>query len=96
MSNVQAEKAKLDQLARLQQMKLNARLTALQAAQSLMQTVGFIGGEGSNPASKMDSITLVAMAKDVEQYILGEIEAETEKALAAQQQALTGPKIVRP
>lgn len=86
----------LDQLARLQQMKINSRLTALQSAQTIMSLPGFTDPVKGNEASRYDSITLIAMAQDIENYILGNIEAETEAALAEQKAKLNAPRIVRP
>lgn len=96
MSNPQQMQKELDQLARLQQMKINSRLTALQAAQAIMSLPGFTDPIRGNEASKYDSITLIAMAQDIENYILGNIEKETEEALAAQRAKLNAPRIVRP
>lgn len=69
------EKDKLDMVARAQQMKINTRLTALQAAQNLMQL--------STYTNSPDHLTLIAMAADIEKYILGDIEQETNDAIAA-------------
>lgn len=81
-------KQDLDNLARLQQMKLNTRLTALQAAQAVMSLPSY--------ENKACHLTLMAMAADIEKYILGEIEAETEAALKkAKAQANVRP-IMRP
>ena len=106
LSNPQAEKANLDQLARLQQMKINTRLTALQSAQQLMATPGYTGIPGSDKVTKeptwirqpgaVDHLTLLAMAQDIETYILGNIESETIQAMEAAKRAVSGPKIVRP
>lgn len=106
LSNPQAEKANLDQLARLQQMKINTRLTALQSAQQLMATPGYTGIPGSDKETKeptwikkpgaVDHLTLLAMAQDIETYILGNIESETIQAMEAAKRAVNGPKIVRP
>jgi hypothetical protein len=67
------EKEKLDMQARAQQMKINTRLTALQAGQHLMSLTTYSGEVGH--------LTLIAMATDIEKYILGEIEQETKDAL---------------
>lgn len=80
------QKEQADQLARLQQMKINTRLTALQSAQTIMGTPGYLGVVGENEQGKpawafkpgsVDHLTLIAMATDIEKYILGEIEQET-------------------
>ena len=102
-------KAELDQIARFQQMKINARLTALQSAQALMATPGYSGiaGETRNekgelvmtwekPPGAVDMITLIATAQEIENYILGQIEEESLKALENAAAKLNGPKIVRP
>lgn len=90
MSNPRAE---LDQLARLQQMKINARLTALQCAQTLMGTPGY---KEASVANAVDMITLLATATEIENYILGNIEKESVEALETAAAKLNGPKIVRP
>lgn len=86
-------KAELDQIARFQQMKINARLTALQAAQTLMGTPGY---KESGAANNVDMVTLLATASEIEGYILGNIEKESLEALENAAAKLNGPKIVRP
>lgn len=81
-------KQELDNTARLQQMKINSRLTALQAAQSLMQLQDYDG--------KRDHITLLAIAGDIEQYILGTLEEETEAALKKAKEQSNVRQIMRP
>lgn len=94
------DREKLDMQARAQQMKINTRLTALQAAQTIMGTPGYLGVPGEKredgkveavwvykPGS-VDHLTLIAMATDIEKYILGEIEQETKDVL----EALNKPK----
>lgn len=106
MSNPKAE---LDQIARFQQMKINARLTALQSAQALMATPGYIGIPGMKkseagdmepawvkPPGAVDMITLIATATEIENYILGQIEKESLEALENAAAKLNGPRIVRP
>jgi len=89
-----AEKEKLDMQARAQQMKINTRLTALQTALSIMQAPNynvFVHAPDIEPnimGGKTDHLTLLAMATDIEKYILGEIEQETNDAL----EALNKPK----
>lgn len=88
-----ADKEKLDMQARAQQMKINTRLTALQTAMNVMQTQGYLGVEGEAKDTKepvwihkpgsIDHLTLLAMATDIEKYILGEIEQETKEVLEA-------------
>lgn len=91
----QSTKEQTDQLARLQQMKINTRLTALQSALGVMSTQGYLGVEGAlrvdeegktlpvpksiwiHRPGQVDHLTLLAMATDIEKYILGEIEKET-------------------
>lgn len=75
------EKEKLDAQARLHQMQINTRLASLQAAQTVMSTPGFRPDDGGNPMSRVDAITLISMACEIEKYILGEIEAETKLAI---------------
>lgn len=86
-----ADKEKLDMQARAQQMKINTRLTALQTALSIMGTNGYLGVEGASKDTcepvwihqpkEVGHLTLLAMATDIEKYILGEIEQETKEAL---------------
>ena len=85
-----AEKEKLDMQARTQQMKINTRLTALQTALSIMQAPNYSFCNYDNSTQKseraggsVDHLTLLAMAVDIEKYILGEIEQETKDALEA-------------
>ena len=84
-----AEKEKLDMQARAQQMKINTRLTALQTALSIMQAPNysvFVHAPDIEPkivGGQTDHLTLLAMAVDIEKYILGEIEQETKDALEA-------------
>lgn len=83
-----ADKEKLDMQARAQQMKINTRLTALQTALSIMQAPNYSFYDYNNDTQKservggdVDHLTLLAMATDIEKYILGEIEQETKEAL---------------
>ena len=69
------EKEKLDMQARAQQMKINTRLTALQSVHTLMGHTNYTGA--------VDAITVIAMASEIESYILGDIEQETKDALEA-------------
>ena len=82
------DREKLDNAARAMQMIVNTRLTALQAAQTLMATRGYTEIEGGGSASKVDHVTLLAIAQDVEKYILGQMEDELKAAMAA----ATAPK----
>jgi len=93
LSNASLTAKQLENIGRLQQMKLNARLTALQAAQTLMGTPGY---KESGAANSIDMITLIATAKELESYILGEIEKESIEALDEAAKRLSGPQIVRP
>ena len=82
------------------------RPSALQSAQQLMATPGYTGIPGSDKVTKeptwirppgaVDHLTLLAMAQDIEAYILGNIESETIQAMEAAKRAVNGPKIVRP
>ena len=67
------DKEKLDMQARAQQMKINTRLTALQSVHTLMGH--------SNYHGEVDAISLIAMASEIEGYILGQIEQETKDVL---------------
>lgn len=78
--------------AGLMQMKINTRLTALQAAQTLMGTPGFV----NDTTGKVDHVTLLAMAGDIENYIIGDLANEARKAIDAAAAKLNAPKIVRP
>lgn len=85
------EKDQLDQLARKQQMIINTRLTALQSAQTLMGTPGYTGIPGARESTgqpmwiahpgSVDHVTLLAIAGDIEKYILGGMEKELEEAI---------------
>lgn len=77
------DREKLDMQARAQQMKINTRLTALQSAMGIISTKGYLELDGGKPTNKVDHITVIAMATDIEKYILGEIEQETKAALDA-------------
>lgn len=82
-------KEELDQLGKLHQMKINTRLTALQSALELMKTHGYTGIPGEQegkPAwahkpGAVDHVTLLAMASDIEDYILGNLEEEAKTAI---------------
>lgn len=100
MSNPQVYKTDIENAARVQQTKINARLTALQAAQTLMSTPGFVNkiddGHKPNETNSVDHVCLLAMAGDIEAYIMGNLEDEAKRAIEVAQQKLNGPKIVRP
>lgn len=98
MSNPQAEKLALDNLAKLQQMKINARLTALQAVQSLIVTRGYLPSDGGSSTNKVDIVTLLAQAQMIEEYILGNVEKESIDAMDEAKRRLdpNRPKLVRP
>jgi len=88
---------KLENMAKLQQMKLNTRLTALQAATQIVSAPGFI--DRTIPEHAANSVTVhttIAIAQELEGYILGNIEAETEEVLKKAQENLSRPQIVRP
>lgn len=102
-------KAELDNTARLQQMKINTRLVALETAMKIMNAPNYSAlmykNDPDNPGGdsvpeivggKVDIITLLAMALEVESYILGNIEAETKEALEKAAMKFNAPKIVRP
>lgn len=88
-----ADKEKLDLQARVQQMQINTRLTALQTALELMKLPNFNVTSGFTPANglatKVDHVTLLAMSGDIEKYILGNLEQEAKDAI----EALGKPKI---
>lgn len=97
MSEAKVSAQKLENLARLQQMKLNTRLAALEAATKIVSSSGFV--DRTIPEHAANSVTVhttIAIAQELEGYILGNIEAETEEALAKAQQNLARPQIVRP
>ena len=84
------QKEELDLLGKLHQMKINTRLTALQSALELMKTAGYTGIPGADkdgnpqwvrPPGTVDHITLLAMAGDIEAYILGNLEDEAKEAI---------------
>ena len=89
------QKEELDLLGKLHQMKINTRLTALQSALELMKTTGYTGIAGQTkaeegkfpepvwvrPPGTVDHITLLAMAGDIEAYILGNLEDEAKEAI---------------
>jgi hypothetical protein len=86
-------KAELDNLAKLHQMKINARLVSLETSMKLMHTEGYTQASAVN---KVDAITLIAQAQMIEDYILGDLEEESKKALEEAAKKLGGPRIVRP
>ena len=97
MSEAKYTAQKLENMAKLQQMKLNTRLTALQAATQIVSAPGFI--DRTIPEHAANSVTVhttIAIAQELEGYILGDIEAETEEVLKKAQENLSRPQIVRP
>lgn len=86
MSNVTLEQKE----AGLMQMRINTRLTALQTALELMKTAGYLGvpaeQEGkpvwARPPGTVDHITLLAMAGDIEKYIVDDLATEAREAIA--------------
>jgi hypothetical protein len=97
LSDAKITAQRLDNLAKLQQMKLNTRLAALEAATKIVSSPGFT--DRTIPEHAANSVTVhttIAIAQELEGYILGGIEAETEEALKAAQDRLRGPQIVRP
>lgn len=109
MSNPQAEKLALDNLARAQQMKINARQFAATMALELIKAPNYSAIQytddtdrpGNNSKAeivggKVDHVTLLAMARDIEDYIVGNLEKEAVDAMDAAKARINGPKIVRP
>lgn len=72
------DREKLEQQAKLHQMYINTRLVALETAMKLMHHHEYSQG---NPANKVDCITLIAQAQNIEEYILGTIDAETKQII---------------
>ena len=71
MSNLSADQKE----AGLMQMRINTRLTALQTALELMKIEHYKG--------EVDHIMLLAMAGDVEKYIIDDLAEEARKAIDA-------------
>lgn len=96
----------LDNLARLQQMKVNGRQFALTMALELIKAPNYsvvnykkgadIGTEMEVLGGDVTHVALLAMASDFENYILGSLEKEALDAIEAAQKKLNGPRIVRP
>jgi hypothetical protein len=78
----------LENIAKLQQMKLNCRLVALERATVVCSA--------SNYNGRNEFIEVIAVAKEFESYILDNIEAETEEVLKQAQENIGKPRIVRP
>lgn len=104
-----AEKEALDLQARVHQMKINTRLTALQTGLELMKAPNYssvvykndpnnpmIDSEPVTRGGGVDHITLLAMATDIEKYILGELEAEAQQAVEAAQKRANPMQIIKP
>lgn len=96
MSEAKTSAQKLENLAKIQQMKLNTRLAALEAATKIVSSPGFMVPIPEHAANSVTVHTTLAIAQEIEGYILGNIEAETEEALRRVQDNLNGPRIVRP
>lgn len=109
MSNPQAEKLGLENLARLQQAKINSRQFALTMALELVKAPNYSVVEFVNDPDKPGSdsrarvlggdvthVAMLAMAKDFEDYVMGNLEKEALDAIDAAQKKLNGPRIVRP
>lgn len=96
MSEARISAQKLENLAKLQQMKLNTRLAALEAATKIVSAPGFMMPIPEHAANSVTVHTTIAIAQELEGYILGNIEQETEEALAKAQANLARPQIVRP
>jgi hypothetical protein len=92
------DKEKLEQAARLQQMNINARLVSLETAMKLMHAPFYNYEDKDNnndkviKGGKTDHITLIAMAQEIEGFILGNIEEETKQIL----EELKKPQVLRP
>lgn len=76
------DRENLDRQARYQQMIINTRLTALQAAQTLMSTAGF-DDKATGGVREISHPTLLAIAGDVENYILAGIDPPPEAKAAS-------------
>lgn len=100
---------KLDTEARIQQMKVQARQFAATMALELIKAPNYSVVEFRNDpgdtngnslayvvGGKVDHITLLAMAGDIEKYVLGDLEQEAKDAIAEAAKGFNAPKIVRP
>jgi hypothetical protein len=100
---------KLDNEARIQQMKVSARQFAATMALELIKAPNYSVVEFRNDpgdtngnslahvvGGKVDHITLLAMAGDIEKYILGDLEQEAKDAIEVAAKSFNAPKIVRP
>jgi hypothetical protein len=93
------DRENLDRQARYQQMIINTRLTALQAAQTLMGTTGFddFDDKATGGVREISHPTLLAIAGDIEGYILGGIDPPPEaKAASKILTAVEGARGLRP
>lgn len=93
--------AQLDQEARVAQMKVQARQFAATMALELMKSPNYSVRDDSTGQPKLtggavDHVTLLAMAQDIEAYILGNLEQEAKDALEAAAKKMNSPRIVRP
>lgn len=88
MSEVSLTAKQLENIAKLQQMKLNCRLVALERASMICSA--------SNYSGQNAVIEVMAVAKEFESYILDNIEEETEEVLKKAQENIGRPRIVRP
>lgn len=92
--------------AQRQQIIINTRLTALQAAQTLMGTPGYLGIPGSNSETKepvwvekpgaVNHIVLLAIAADIEAYIVAGLEAYKPKSGIVLQTQMPPPGTFKP
>jgi hypothetical protein len=97
LNETQLTAKQLDNIAKLQQMKLNCRLVALERATVIMACPGFLDRSiQEHGANSVTVITAIAIAKELEGYILDNIEEETEEVLRAARENLNKPRIVRP
>ena len=102
-------RAAMDQQAALMQQKVHARQFAATMALELIKAPNYsVVAYKNDPDSptgesmaevtggKVDHITLLAMAQDIEAYIMGDLEEEAKKALETAAVQLNSPRIVRP
>ena len=79
----------LENIAKLQQMKLNCRLVALERATVICSAANYGG--------RNEAIEVMAVAKEFESYIMDNVEEESKQALEAAAASIANtPRIVRP
>jgi hypothetical protein len=95
--------------AGLMQMRINTRLTALQTALSIMGNAAYSHGIAEptkyNPDAepqdtvwvqqpqRVDHITLLAMAGDIEKYIIDDLAGEAKQAIDAAKELAKNPPV---